>query len=54
MERGRSGRDAGGVLRRAEKIAARGAEPAGLLTDFQKLLMNDGVRLEWPKDLVMK
>jgi len=27
---------------------------AGLLADFQKLLRNDGVRLEWPKDLVMK
>jgi hypothetical protein len=26
----------------------------GLLTDFQELLMKDGVRLEWPKDLVMK
>jgi hypothetical protein len=25
-----------------------------LLADFQKLLRNDGVRLEWPKDLVMK
>jgi hypothetical protein len=25
-----------------------------LLADFQKLLTGDGVRLEWPKDLVMK
>ena len=25
-----------------------------LLADLQKLLSNDGVRLEWPKDLVMK
>ncbi|HEV2694589.1 MAG TPA: FAD-dependent oxidoreductase [Verrucomicrobiae bacterium] len=25
-----------------------------LLADFQKLLTKDGVRLEWPKDLVMK
>jgi len=25
-----------------------------LLADFQKLLRTDGVRLEWPKDLVMK
>ena len=27
---------------------------SGLLADFQKLLRHDGVRLEWPKDLVMK
>ena len=27
---------------------------SGLLTDFQKLLRKDGVRLEWPKDLSMK
>ena len=27
---------------------------SGLLADFQKLLRTDGVRLEWPKDLVLK
>ena len=39
----------------AQKIVPRevGKKPE-LLADFQKLLRADGVRLEWPQDLVMK